>query len=95
MTTDDGAPPPLALPASLDTRAAAALHEALLARQGSALVLDGSAVARLGGLCLELLLSARRGWAAAGLPFRIGDPSPALCESLRGFGAEILLEGAP
>ena len=91
MTKDVKQPPPLVLPAALDTRAAPPLREALLARRGEAVTLDGSEVVRLGGLCLEVLLSARRSWGADGHPFAIHGASDALREALTAFGAADLL----
>jgi chemotaxis protein CheX len=56
----------IALPAVLDIRAAAPLQAKFLALRGQPLTLDASAVERLGGLCLQVLLSARAAWAADG-----------------------------
>ncbi|WP_376095634.1 STAS domain-containing protein [Roseomonas sp. CCTCC AB2023176] len=89
----DATPPPFSLPAVLDTRTAVPLRDALLARRGEVLTLDGSEVTRLGGLCLEVLLSARRTWADDAMPFRLANPSDALAEGLAIFGATNLLGG--
>jgi chemotaxis protein CheX len=51
-----------ALPASLDLAAAAPLKEALLARRGQKICVDGSNVARAGVPCLQVLLAARQIW---------------------------------
>jgi len=56
----------LVLPAVLDIRAAGRLQAELLGLRGRPLTLDASAVERLGGLCLQVLLSARALWAADG-----------------------------
>lgn len=87
-------PSPFLLPATLDTRAAGPLRDALLARRGEPLALDGGEVGRLGGLCLEVLLSARRRWAADGLPFALRGASDPLREALALFGAAELLGDA-
>ncbi len=76
-----------ALPASLDTRAAPALHEALLSFDGHALTLDGSQVENLGGQCLQILLAAHEAWAKHETPFAIESPSDALAAQWSAFGA--------
>lgn len=53
----------LQLPTILDLKAAAPLAEALLARRGSEVFVDGSDVQRLGAQCLQVLLSAQASWA--------------------------------
>ena len=55
----------LLLPAQLDLKAAESLKADILVRRGKDLTLDGSAVERLGGLGLQVLLAARKTWAAA------------------------------
>ena len=63
------------LPGVLDMTAAAPLRDALLALRGAPLDLDASGVANLGGLCLQIILSATKTWDADGHPLRIVDPS--------------------
>lgn len=70
----------------LDTSAAEGLAGELAAAEGEDTVLDGAAVELLGGLCLELILSARHLRAKAGRSLTLADPSPALAEDLRRFG---------
>lgn len=77
----------LTLSPVLDLRAAAPLRAALLERRGEAMDIDASSVERLGGLCLQVLLSARRAWAEDGLPFAISGLSEGFREGLRLFGA--------
>ena len=76
----------LALPAVLDIRAAGALRDDLLARRGSDIVLDGGEVQRLGGLCLQVLISAKKTWAADGKGFALNPASAALSEQLAAYG---------
>jgi chemotaxis protein CheX len=71
----------------LDLNAAAPLAAELVALRGAAVSLDASAVTRLGGLCLQVLLSAQSAWAADRQPFHIADPSAAFSEALALFGA--------
>ena len=82
-----GSPPPATLPAVLDLRAAAPLAAELLSRRGKPLTIDAAAVERLGGQCLQVLLSARNTWLADGQAFRIQNASTAFTESLGALGA--------
>jgi len=54
----------LDLPPVLDLVAAPRLLEAFLTRRGQNLTVDGAAVQRLGGQCLQVLMAARAAWAA-------------------------------
>ena len=85
---------PIRLEANLDIRAAAPLREALLAHVGAPVTLDAGQVCRLGALCLQVLLAARRDWAARGLRFSIEQPSAAFIDTLRLFGAHDALAPA-
>lgn len=73
----------------LDLRAAEPLKGELLAARGQALTLDGSAVERLGGLCLQLLLSAIRTWRADGQALTFVNASEALTIQWSAFGASL------
>ncbi|KTQ98739.1 hypothetical protein NS226_00320 [Aureimonas ureilytica] len=75
-----------ALPAVLDITAASGLHGTLLAHRGAPLALDASAVKRLGGQCLQLLISAGRTWGADGVPIRLSDSSEAFQRDLAFMG---------
>jgi chemotaxis protein CheX len=83
------------LPPILDLKAASELRDEFCAAKGGPLDVDASKVQRLGGLCLQVLLSAQRSWAVDGKPFRVVDPSPDFLEGIRCFGAAGLAEGAP
>ncbi|MGA0605888.1 STAS domain-containing protein [Phenylobacterium sp. VNQ135] len=78
---------PLRLEPVLDLTAAAPLAQALTARRGQALVLDGSRVQRLGGPCLQVLLSAKATWDADGQSLTLSEPSPELTAALALMGA--------
>jgi chemotaxis protein CheX len=71
----------------LDLNAAEPLRQALVERRGAPVVLDGSNVGRLGGLCLQVLISAQKTWAEDGYDFRLERCSTALLEQLRLLGA--------
>jgi chemotaxis protein CheX len=79
------------LSASLDLKAAAPLLQSLLAARGQDLVVEAGEVARLGGQCLQVLLSARQTWARDGHAFEIRDPSPAFQDAAALMGAGDLL----
>lgn len=78
------------LPAQLGLTAAGALRDRLLAVAGRPVALDASRVEHLGGLCLQVLLSARLTWATAGAPLSLTDASPAFDEAWSLFGAPAL-----
>ncbi len=80
-----------ALPPVLDLTAAGPLASDLLMRRGSPLVVDGSAVERLGAQCLQVLLAARATWAADGHSFTVEAPSDALAATLAALGAADLM----
>ena len=70
----------------LDVRAAEPLKDALVAVEGDEIVLDGSSVDTLGGLCLQVLLSAARSFAAQGRRLSIDNPSSNLTAGFELFG---------
>lgn len=77
----------VALAPVLDVTAAGPLREQLLALRGGPVELDASAVERLGGLCLQVLMAARRTWAADGQALSLTAASPAFASQLAAFGA--------
>ena len=78
----------------LDLRAAAPLWSALSAARGQALCVDASAVERVGGLCLQLLLGAQAQWRAEGVSFKIENPSTGFVEAIKLAAAEELIAEA-
>jgi chemotaxis protein CheX len=81
---------------ALDMTAAGPLAKELLAARGKPVALDASNVRRLGGQCLQVLLSAQSTWAADGHPFAIVEATPEFAEGLALMGATQLCptEGA-
>jgi chemotaxis protein CheX len=77
----------LTLAPVLDLRAAGALRAELLERRGQPMNVDASGVERMGGLCLQVLLSARSVWADDGHAFTISGPSESFREAMRLLGA--------
>jgi chemotaxis protein CheX len=65
------------LPVALDLGSAAPLAAELLGLRGGPIRLDASGVDRLGGLGLQLLLSAQLTWRNDGAEFALVDPSDA------------------
>lgn len=82
--------PVLCLAEVLDLRAAAMLAADLAASRGMEIELDASQVQRLGGQCLQILLSAQACWEAEYVRFRIVSPSPAFIDGLALLGASAL-----
>lgn len=80
----------LKLPPVLDVRSAGPLCERLRAVRGTGLKLDASEVERLGGLCLQVLISARKTWQADGKAFAVLAASDAFSAALKLSGAEPL-----
>ena len=80
----------LLLPAVLDLRAAGPLAQRILGFEGRPLTIDASAVERIGGLCLQVLLSARLSWSVDRQPLKITNPSRAFVDCLELFGAPSL-----
>lgn len=78
---------PIKLAPSLDMTAAGPLTQALLAQRGQRVALDASDVRRVGGQCLQVLLSAETTWAADGQAFQVVDPSPEFAEGVALMGA--------
>ena len=77
----------LLLGSVLDLKAAAPLKASLLEHRGEDVRIDASAVQRLGALCLQLLLAAKRTWAEEGHAFDIQPRSDAFDDGVRLFGA--------
>ncbi len=83
--------PALTLPEVLDLRAAAPLAAELMARRGLDTELDASRVRKLGGQCLQVLLSAHACWHAEGVRLRVVAPSGEFIDGLALLGAASLI----
>ena len=83
-------PKTITLPAVLGLSEAGGLRDQLLSARGQMLDLDGARVARLGGLGLQVLLSAHATWRQDGFRLRLVQPSDALLQGLELFGARTL-----
>ncbi len=80
---------PVTLPPVLDITAAAPLVAQLSAARGKDVVLDASKVERMGGQCVQVLLSAAATWAHDSIEMTVSEPSAAFVESLQSMGLEI------
>lgn len=74
------------LPAVLDFKAATPLAECLFALRGASLAIDASRVERIGGQCLQVLLSAKKTWSADNTALSFTKLTPALVDGLRLLG---------
>lgn len=79
----------LKLSAVLDLNEASAMHGKLLAMRGSPLVIDASAVERVGVQCVQVLASAARTWQADGKAFTLSKASDAFTRTLQLIGINI------
>lgn len=75
------------LPTVLDIQQAEPLRTQLLALRGGPVTLDASAVERLGGLCLQVLISAQQTWARDGQALIIDQVSEDFAAQWNAFGA--------
>jgi chemotaxis protein CheX len=83
-------PAPIILPSVLDIQYAEPLRAELLGLRGQPVTIDGSAVERLGGLCLQVLISAQQTWARDGQSLSIDRVSEAFANQWNTFGAAAL-----
>jgi chemotaxis protein CheX len=81
------APVTVQLEPVLDLGAAERLHATLMGLRGQPLDIDASQVERLGGLCLQVLISARDTWRADGHSAVIGQASTAFEDGWSLFAA--------
>ena len=88
---DTGAATParICLAPALNSAAAADLAGELLSVRGWPVVLDAGAVEQLGGLCLQVLLSASRTWAADKVQFAFNPVSQAIRDQSAVYGANL------
>ena len=80
-------PAQVSLAAILDLQAAEPLRAELMALRGRPLELDASQVTRMGGLCLQVLMSARKIWLEDGVCLTVEQPSSGFSEHLAAFGS--------
>ena len=71
---------------SLSLSAAESLLSEFNSKRGFDLTVDASKVERIGGVCVQIILSAVKTWRDEGRAFIIETPSDAFCQSVSGFG---------
>jgi chemotaxis protein CheX len=76
------------LPEVLDLKAATPLTVEFLSLRGRPLDVDASSVRRLGGQCLQVLLSAAKTWKADEIGFALVNPSGDFNEGLKRLGVD-------
>jgi chemotaxis protein CheX len=82
----------ISLPPVMDITAAAPLTNEFLLHRGKDVTIDASAVERVGGQCLQVLLSAAATWSHDGMELDLATPSTNFTEALEtaGLGLENL-----
>lgn len=80
--------PELKLPEVFDQRAAQTIALQLIGYIGQAVVIDASAIRRLGGVGVEMLISAQRQWQNDNADFEIKDWSIDAREALTRLGCD-------
>ena len=89
--------PALMLPDCLDSSAAAAVKDMLLARRGNALVVDASQVRRVGAQSLQILVAAARTWQSDGHNYCVANSSSEFLDTIALIGLpreDLQLEGS-
>ena len=81
------------LPARLEGSTLGSVKAALLSLRGADLDLTGSAVERLNGMGVQLLMSAFDTWRYDDRTLRVVDPSPCLLDVFTRLGLEASVEG--
>lgn len=79
----------IALATELDIKAANPLAAEFLAARGKDISVNASQVDRIGGQCLQVLLSAAVTWAADGAELRLVAPSPAFADAVATAGLDL------
>lgn len=79
------------LVSNLDLAAARSLWAQLCAARRQPIALDASSVERLGGLCLQVLVAAKRAWQDDGVSFAIVQPSQSFTDAVRLMAADELM----
>lgn len=79
----------LKLSSVLDIVAAPGLLDNFLQMRGNQILVDASAVQRLGAQCLQILLAARIAWEEDNVSLEFQDPSEDFVDSLELFGTSL------
>jgi chemotaxis protein CheX len=79
----------LSLAPVLDLNEASALHTQLMGLKGSNVVIDASAVERVGALCAQVLMAGARSWEEDKMSFTFGKASDAFMKTMQLIGVNI------
>jgi chemotaxis protein CheX len=79
-------PAAIDLPAVLDLKAAGPLCDQLVGLRGKPVMLDASAVSKIGAQCVQVLLAAATLWKADAVSFKIAEPSEAFRNGIELMG---------
>jgi chemotaxis protein CheX len=80
-------PATVTLPSVIDLKAVTPLHQEILGLRGRPISINAAEVTRLGGLGLQVLMSAKATWKQDGQPFEVIQPSEDFSGALQMFGA--------
>ncbi|OJF94259.1 STAS domain-containing protein [Pararhizobium antarcticum] len=89
MASKKAAHKSLSLPPILDLNEASALRGKLVALRGNSLVVDASAVERVGALCLQVLMAGARSWEEDKKSFTFTKVSDAFTKTTQLIGVNI------
>lgn len=82
----------ISLPSVLNSAAAVGLSSNLLAVRGRPVRIDAGEVKQIGGLCLQVLLSAGKTWASDNIDFALTPVSQPLRDQVSLLGADLLFD---
>ena len=89
MAAKKAAQKSLGLAPVLDLNEASALHGKLMGLRGSALVIDASAVERVGALCIQVLMAGAKSWEEDKQSFTFAKVSDAFTKTTQLIGVNI------
>jgi chemotaxis protein CheX len=89
MASKKAAQKSLSLAPVLDLNEATALHTQLMGLKGNPLVIDASAVERVGALCAQVLMAGAKSWEEDKQPFTFGKVSDPFMKTMQLIGVNI------
>ena len=89
MASKKAAQKSLSLAPVLDLNEASALHAQLMGLKGNPVVIDASAVERVGALCAQVLMVGAKSWQEQGQPFTFGKVSDPFIKTMQLIGVNI------
>lgn len=89
MASKKAAQKSLSLAPVLDLNEATALHAKLMGLKGNPLVIDASAVERVGALCAQVLMAGAKSWEEDKQPFTFNKVSDPFMKTMQLIGVNI------